>query len=73
LDFQRVDFDLFRTLTGRVPWESVLKGKGIKEGWMILKKKVLQAQKQAVSECHKIGWRKGRLVWMNKGTFAETS
>jgi len=68
-----VDFDLFRTLTGRVPWESVLKGKGIKESWMILKKKVLQAQKQAVSECPKIGWRKGRLVWMNKGTFAETS
>jgi len=26
-------------LVGRVTWESVLKGKGIQEGWMLLKKK----------------------------------
>ena len=28
LDFWRVGFELFRTLAGRVPWDSVLKGKG---------------------------------------------
>ena len=31
LDFQRADFELFRTLVGRVPWESVLKGRGVQE------------------------------------------
>ena len=27
LDFHRADFELFRTLVGRVPWEVVLKGR----------------------------------------------
>ena len=31
LDFWRADFELFRTLVERVPWESVLKGKVIQE------------------------------------------
>ena len=26
LDFQRANYELFRTLLGRIPWESVLKG-----------------------------------------------
>jgi len=29
IDFQREDFGLFRTLVERVPWERVLKGKGV--------------------------------------------
>ena len=29
LDFQRVDFELFRTLVGKIPWEVVLKGRGV--------------------------------------------
>jgi len=33
LDFQRADFGLFKRLVGRVPWEAVLKGKGVQEGW----------------------------------------
>jgi len=32
MDFQRADFGLFRTLVERVPWERVLKGKGVQEG-----------------------------------------
>jgi len=31
LNFQRADFELFRTLVARVPWESLLKGKGVQE------------------------------------------
>ena len=40
LAFWMADFELFRTLVGRVPWESVLKGRGAQEGWMLLKKEV---------------------------------
>jgi len=29
LDFQRVDFELFWRLVGRVPWDSVLEDKGV--------------------------------------------
>ena len=32
LDFWRVDFELFRTLVGRIPLDSVLKGKEAEEG-----------------------------------------
>lgn len=28
----------------RVPWESVLKDKGVQEGWTLLKKEALEAQ-----------------------------
>lgn len=38
MDFQWADFDLFRRLIDRVPWESVLKDKRIQEGWMCFKK-----------------------------------
>ena len=48
MDFQRADLELFRTLVGKVLWESVLKGKEVQEGWMLLKKEVLKAQEKAV-------------------------
>jgi len=32
MDFQRADFGLFRTLVETVPWERVLKGKGVQAG-----------------------------------------
>lgn len=69
LDFQRVDFVLFGTLVGRAPWDSVLRGKGVQEGWLLLKKEVLKAQEQAISLCCKMSWRGRRLVWMNKELF----
>ena len=50
LNFQRADSDLFRTLVARVPWESLLKVKGVQEAWMLLKMEILKAQKQAVPE-----------------------
>jgi len=53
LNFQRVDFDLFRMLVAGVPWKSLLKGKGVQEAWMLLKMEILKAQEQAVSECRK--------------------
>ena len=44
LNFKRVNFDLFRTLAARVPWESLLKGKGVQEAWTLLKMEILKAQ-----------------------------
>ena len=48
LEFQRADFVLFRHLLDRIPWETVLKGIGVQEGWTLFKKEVLMAQEQAV-------------------------
>ncbi|KAF1618604.1 UNVERIFIED_CONTAM: putative RNA-directed DNA polymerase from transposon X-element, partial [Eudyptes robustus] len=64
--FRRADFGLFRTLVERVPWETVLKGKGVQEGWTIFKKEVLKAQEQAVPVCRKKnGWGR-RPAWLNR-------
>jgi len=57
LDVQWVDFELFRTLVERIPWDSVLKGEGLQEGWVLLKKKVLKTQEKAVP--HAIRWANG--------------
>ena len=40
LNFQRLDFDLFRMLVAGVPWESLLKGKVVQEAWMLLKMEI---------------------------------
>lgn len=42
LQFQRADFGLFRGLVDRIPWEEVLKGKGVQEGWTCFKKEILK-------------------------------
>ena len=66
LNFQRAESDLFRTLVARVPWESLLKGKGVQEAWTLLKVEILKVQKQAVSEYHKASHGGKRPVWMSR-------
>jgi len=53
MDFQSTDFGLLRTLVERVPWEKVLKGKGVQEGWIFFKEEFLKEQEQAVPMCLK--------------------
>ena len=66
MDFRRADFELFRTLVGEVPWEVVLKGRGVQEGWALFKKEILLAQEQSVPMCPKTSQRGGRLAWLNR-------
>ena len=51
LDLQRASFVLFRSLVDRVPWEAVLKGQGVQEGWTFFKKEILKVQEQAIPMC----------------------
>jgi len=53
-DIWRAVFGPFGMLVERVPWERVLKGKGVQEGWTFFKEEVFQAQEQAVPMCHKM-------------------
>lgn len=68
-DFWRVDTELFRTLAGKIPWDSILKSKGIWEGWMLLKKEVLKMQEQTVPLCCKMNLPGRILAWMNRECF----
>ena len=65
LDFQRADFELHRAGMGRIPCESVLKGKGVQEGWLLfLRKKVLE--EQAVCLGSKMSQQGRTPAWMNR-------
>jgi len=66
MDFRRADFGLFRMLVDRVPWEKVLKDKGVQTGWTFFKEKVLKAQEQAVPMCHKTNWQGRRMALLNR-------
>ena len=71
LDCLRADFGLFRRLVDRVPWEAVLKGKGVQEGWTFFKKEILKVQEQAVPMCRKTSWLGRRLAWLNRKLWLE--
>ncbi|XP_071884244.1 small ribosomal subunit protein mS29 isoform X1 [Anas platyrhynchos] len=71
LDFQRADFELFRTLVGRVPWEAVLKGRRVQEGWALFKREILMAQERSVPICPKTSWRGRRPAWLNRELWLE--
>ncbi|KFQ22405.1 hypothetical protein N332_14875, partial [Mesitornis unicolor] len=71
LDFWRTDFGLFRDLVGRVPWEAVLKGKGVQEGWILFKKEILKAQDEVVPVCRKMSQQGRRPAWMNRELWVE--
>ena len=66
LEFQRADFVLFRHQLDRIPWELVLKGIGVQEGWVLFKKEVLMKQEQAVPRCCKRSRRQRRPPWLNR-------
>ncbi|PKU42731.1 adaptin ear-binding coat-associated protein 1 [Limosa lapponica baueri] len=51
LDFRRANFDLFRRLLDKIPWEAALKDIGVQEGWTYFKTEVLKAQEQPVPVC----------------------
>jgi len=54
LEFCKTDFELLRILVGRVPWESIVKGKGVQEVWMLLQMEILRlllnAERRAIGE-----------------------
>jgi len=57
MDFRRAYIGLFRMLDERVPWERVLKGKGVHAGWTFFKEEIFKAQEQAVPMCCKMNRR----------------
>ena len=69
LDFLRADFDLFKGLLNKIPWEAALKEMGVQEGWTYFKSEVLKAQERAVPVCRKTS-RRGRSGLAKQGPLA---
>ena len=71
LDFWRADFVLFRRLVDRVPWEAVLKGKGVQEGWTFFRNEILKVQEQVFPMCQKVSRWGRRPAWLNRELWLE--
>jgi len=66
LDFWRADFNLFRTMVERIPWEVVLESVGAQEGWEYFKEVILKVQELIIPKSWKTSrWAK-RLDWLNR-------
>lgn len=50
-DCWRADYGLLGNLVDRVPWEAVLKGKAVQEGWILFNTELFKAQLQAAHKC----------------------
>ena len=66
LDFRRADFNLFRTMVERVPWEVVLESVGAQEGWEYFKETVLKVQDLTIPMSRKMSRRARRPGWLNR-------
>ena len=53
LGFQRADFNPFRTVVERVPWEVVLESMGAQEGWEYFKEVILKVQELTIPKSWK--------------------
>ena len=48
LDFRRADFNLFRIMVEKVPWEVVLENVGAEGGWEYFKEVILKVQELTI-------------------------
>ena len=69
LDFRKSDFDLFKGLLSRFPWDKALEGRGAQESWSISKVCLLQAQERSIPRSRKSGQNARRPLWVNKGVW----
>ena len=53
LDFWRADFNFFRTMVERVPWEVVLESVVAQEGWKYIKEVILKVQELTIPKSRK--------------------
>ena len=65
LNFRTANFQLFRELIKKTPWETVLMGKGVEQSWQIVKEAFFKAQELSIRRCSKSRKEGKRLVWLN--------
>ena len=66
LNFVRVKFRLFKELLDKIPWEAVLRDKGVKESWLLFKDAFLRTQELSVPQNKKAGRRSRIPAWLGK-------
>jgi len=65
LNFRKANFQLFKKLVSRTPWETVLRNRGPKQSWQVFKDTFHRAQELSVPRCKKSEKEGKRPAWLS--------
>ncbi|KFQ53833.1 hypothetical protein N334_03108, partial [Pelecanus crispus] len=66
LNFRKANFQLFKELVRRTPWETVLGDRGREQSWQIFKDTFHSAQELSVRKCKTAGKEGKRPAWLSR-------
>ena len=66
LNFRKANFQLFKELVNRTPWETALRDKGAEQSWQIFKDTFHRAQELLIPRCKKSGKEGKRPAWLSQ-------
>jgi len=66
LNFRKANFQLFKELVSRMPWEMVLRDRGAAQSWQIFKDAFHRVQELSVPRCKKSGKEGKRPAWLSR-------
>ena len=66
LNFRRENFQLFKEIVRRSPWETVLRDRGTEQSWQVFKDVFQRAQELSVPKCKNSGRERKRLAWLRQ-------
>ncbi|KGL92594.1 hypothetical protein N301_15996, partial [Charadrius vociferus] len=66
LNFRKANFQLFKELVNRTPWETALRDKGAEQSWHIFKDAFLRDQELSIPRCKKPGKEGKRPAWLSQ-------
>ncbi|KAK4827894.1 hypothetical protein QYF61_022317 [Mycteria americana] len=66
LNFRKANFQLFKELVNRTPWETALRDKGAEQSWQIFKDAFHRAQELLIPRCKKSGKEGKGLAWLSQ-------
>ena len=65
LNFRKANFQLFKELINRTPWEMALRDKGAEQSWQVFKDAFHRAQELSIPRCRKSGKERKTLTWLS--------
>ncbi|KFQ31696.1 hypothetical protein N332_00599, partial [Mesitornis unicolor] len=71
LNFRKANFQFFKELLNRTPWEMALIDKGAEQCWRIFKEAFHRAQELLIPKCKKSGKEGKRPAWLNQDLLAK--
>ncbi|KFQ36645.1 hypothetical protein N331_10919, partial [Merops nubicus] len=66
LHFMKANLWLFKELTSKTPWETVLRDKRVEQSWQIFKDTYHKAQELTIPSCRKSGSEGRRPAWLSR-------